>query len=524
MPDDLDLIGTVVDGRYRILRRLGAGGMGEVYLGEHLRHNRHEALKILKRRFARDAGHLARFRREARATNRLQHPNIVSFYDFGKLADGRLYLSMEFADGPDLKQCLEEEGRFDPERVVRVMRQLALAIDYAHSMGVIHRDLKPQNLVLVKEEARPELLKILDFGVAKITAAGYNERFAITREGEIFGTPAYISPEQIKGVSDDSRIDIYALGCIAYELLTGESPFQGRPMSVLQAHISDIPVSPSSRCLEARIPPELDEIVLKCLEKNPDDRYQSCAALAEALSEVHFEADAGLSSRGMSQGALLGFETEATVEGIPDAMTNEGDLGFTTDVYAIHGSVVLRDLLRKLVEAMCDLGCSDPMLLVRLAEVNDVEEEVSLIRQDLVELVRREELLIQQTRERVASLRFALGELRAGQLDDQVENSQDKDISETDAETVAKAVANLETKLFDCEVRTDEQLLNITEQQITQTAERAHKFEELNGLDHRLSELVEKHSGQFSRNERVSELLGHRQRVLARISLEDDVT
>ena len=166
------MIGTIVDGRYRILKRLGSGGMGEVYLGEHLEHGRHEAIKVLKSRFARDKGHLARFRREARATNRVQHENIVSFYDFGKLEDGRLYLTMEFADGPNLEECLQREGRIEKGRAVSILRQLSSAVDFAHSKGVIHRDLKPQNLVLVQPPGRPDTLKILDFGVAKITAPG----------------------------------------------------------------------------------------------------------------------------------------------------------------------------------------------------------------------------------------------------------------------------------------------------------------------------------------------------------------
>lgn len=522
MPDNNDLTGTVVDDRYRILRRLGSGGMGEVYLGEHLKHDRQEALKVLKRRFARDEGHLARFRREARATNRLQHPNIVSFYDFGKLADGRLYLSMEFADGPDLKQCLQEEGRFDAPRAVAVLMQLANAVEYAHSKGVIHRDLKPQNLVLVQEPGQPDVLKVLDFGVAKITAPGYNERFAITREGEVFGTPAYISPEQIRGVSDDARIDIYALGCIGYELLTGDPPFVGRPMAVLQAHISDIPPSPSSRCPEGQIPAGLDTIILKCLEKDADERFQGAGEVAELLLALRLDASARLMTRGLSTGAMTGFEAEATVEGVPDGIATGAEQSVITDVHAIHGSEVLRSLLRTLVESMCDLGCSDPMLMVALAEVNQVEQDLASMRRELVELTRSEELLTQQTREQTASLRFALGELRAGALYDQVENATVNEQREEDTESVKKAIASLEARLGNCEDQARMQHLSITERQIVRTAERAHKFEELHALDHKLNQLVDKHAEPLSKHKRISDLLGNRKRVLARIAQDTD--
>lgn len=505
MRDEDDLIGTVIDGRYRILRRLGAGGMGEVYLGEHLQLKRREALKVLKRRLARDEGHLARFRREARATNRVQHPNIVSFYDFGKLPDGRLYLSMEFADGPNLKECLEIEGRFEVPRAVAILRQLAVAIDYAHSKNVIHRDLKPQNLVLVQEPGHPDTLKVLDFGVAKITAPGYMEQMAITREGEIFGTPAYISPEQIRGVSDDPRIDVYALGCIGYELLTGEPPFVGRPMSVLEAHVSDVPESPSHRCMEAQIPQELDEIILDCLIKDRDLRIQTAGHVAELLTSLRLGPSA-IVPRGISQGALTGFESEATLEGIPEAAILDREGAATTDVHAIHGSVQLRKILRSLGESMCDLGCSDPKLLVLLAEVSQVEEELNAIREELRDLVRSDELVTLKARERTASLRFALGELRFGSGDE-------------DEESVTQGIAVLSKRLEDAEEQTRIQHATITERQITQTAERAHKFEELGALDHKLSLLIDAHAEDMSKHDVIAELLASRARVLKRVKL-----
>ncbi len=502
------VIGTILDGRYRILRLLGSGGMGEVYLGEHLELGRHEAIKILKSKLARDRDHLARFRREARATNRVQHENIVSFYDFGRLEDGRLYLTMEFADGPNLDVVLEREGRLEKGRAVSILRQLCLAVDFAHSKGVIHRDLKPQNLVLVQPPGRPDTLKVLDFGVAKITAEGYLESVAITKEGQLFGTPAYIAPEQIRGVTDDPRTDLYAIGCIAYALLTGETPFVGRPMAVIEAHVSDQPEPPSRRCVEAEIPGQLDRIVLGCLEKNPDLRVQSGAELAELFASLRLDGKATVAVQGLGHETLSGFAGDATIRGLPSHLAPSDDDGRSTDVFASRYDVQLRRVTKALAESICDQGCSDPMLLVLLAEVSQLEQELEALKDQLAYLVRSDQLVSQKGREREASLRFALGELK-------FERSSVGKNAEMDA-----AIEVLSHQLSDYAEHTRLQHDSIMDKQISRTADRAHKLEALKVAHEKLTNLVNRHAGSIVDNDQIVFLLEERQRICDLIEFE----
>ncbi|MBI5481290.1 MAG: serine/threonine protein kinase, partial [Deltaproteobacteria bacterium] len=192
------MIGTVLDGRYRILKKLGEGGMGEVYLAEHRALGRQEALKILQAELATEREFVSRFRREARATNRVQHPNIIGVYDFGQVPDGRFYLTMEYAEGERLDALLRRVGPLPVSRALGILVQLADAVGHAHGAGVVHRDLKPENMILVEHRGRPDVLKVLDFGIAKIVAPDAPEdddppessRTALTNAGTVVGTPA----------------------------------------------------------------------------------------------------------------------------------------------------------------------------------------------------------------------------------------------------------------------------------------------------------------------------------------------
>lgn len=502
------MIGTILDGRYRILRLIGSGGMGEVYLGEHLLMGRREAVKILKSRFASDEGHLARFRREARATNRLQHNNIVSFYDFGKMPDGGLYLTMEFADGPDLKTVLNENQKLSIPRTVAIMRQLSSAIDYAHSKGVIHRDLKPENLVLTQGEGGPDMLKVLDFGVAKITEPGYLESIAITREGQVFGTPSYIAPEQIRGQVDDHRSDIYAMGCIAYELLTGSPPFVGRAMQILEAHIGETPRPPSLGMEGSKLSEKLDRIVLGCLEKDPEARYQSGGEVAAAMAALEDEAPkVRVFGQGMDETSISGFEAAITIRG---ELLMESEDAQTTDVFMSRYDIQLRHVLHKLAECLCDLGCADPFLLVLLAEANQVEQELGGLSRDLADLARSDLALEQETRERTASLRFALGELNFGRESDN-----------EDTAPLAHAVNTLTARLHKLGETSRNKHSVIVEHQIDKTAERATQYEELRDIDLRLAERIDSHLLQMSeQGDYVRELQEERERLIMMLEIE----
>src|SRR5262245_44628047 len=236
--------------------------MGEVFLAEHIALGRKEAIKILKPSLAADPTFVSRFRREARAVNRLRHPNIIAVYDFGQLNDNRFYLSMEYADGQSVYQLLKQAGQFEVPRALHVLGQLAYAVHHAHSRGVVHRDLKPDNLILVGDD---ETLKVLDFGVAKIVATDHAESMALSNTNLVWGSPRYMSPERVRGVGDDPRSDIYAIGVMAFELLVGAPPFEGTSDEVIRAHLRKEPDAPSSWRSGAGIPAELDAVVLKCM-------------------------------------------------------------------------------------------------------------------------------------------------------------------------------------------------------------------------------------------------------------------
>jgi len=277
------VIGTILQDRWRILSELGRGGMGEVYLAEHIALGRKEALKILKPSLAADPQFVSRFRREARAVNRLRHPNIIAIYDFGQLDDGRFYLSMEYAEGESVYAQLKRSGQFDVPRALHVLGQVAYAVHHAHSRGVVHRDLKPDNLILVGED---ETVKVLDFGVAKIVASDHQESMALSSSNLIWGSPRYMSPERVRGVGNDPRSDLYAIGVMAFELVIGTPPFAGSPDDVIRAHLKQQPAAPSSVRPELGIPPDLDALVLRCMAKKPEERFQSAADLFAALTKV----------------------------------------------------------------------------------------------------------------------------------------------------------------------------------------------------------------------------------------------
>ncbi len=272
---------------YRIIRKLGEGGMGEVYLAHHTVLDRPEALKILLPSLAVESEFVSRFRREAQALNRLQHPNIVSVYDSGQLPDGRLYLATEYVEGTRLDRVVRAaQGSLPVERVLNILVQLADAIDHAHRCGVIHRDLKLSNLILVSAPGNAEVLKVLDFGIAKITAHDYEESHVVSREGVVFGTPAYLAPECWQGDTSNPALDIYASGCLAYKMLVGRPPFRGSQLALMHAHLTEQAQPPGERSPESSIPPELDAVIMRCLEKQPAHRFATAADLRVALEQV----------------------------------------------------------------------------------------------------------------------------------------------------------------------------------------------------------------------------------------------
>jgi eukaryotic-like serine/threonine-protein kinase len=264
--------GSAVDGRYRVLRRIGSGGMADVWLAEDTHLQRQVALKVLHRRFAQDREFVERFRREAESAAGLQHPNIVSVYDRGEF-DGTYYIAMRYVEGPTLKELI---GRgLAPAEAVGLVRQMLEGARFAHRHGIVHRDFKPQN-VIVDGEGQAV---VTDFGIAR---AGVSE---ITQTGSVMGTPHYLSPEQAQGLEVTSVSDLYSIGVILYEALTGRVPFEGESaVAVAMKQVSQTPQRPSS--INPQVSPALDAAVMRALEKDPGERFQSADAFIAALDEA----------------------------------------------------------------------------------------------------------------------------------------------------------------------------------------------------------------------------------------------
>jgi hypothetical protein len=379
------VIGTVLHERWRILSELGHGGMGEVYLAEHIALGRKEAIKILRPSLATDPTFVSRFRREARAVNRLRHPNIISIYDFGQLNDNRFFLSMEYADGESVFAQLKRDTRFDVPRALHVLSQLAYAVHHAHSRGVVHRDLKPDNLILVGDDA---LLKVLDFGVAKIVAADHSDSMALSSTNLVWGSPRYLSPERARGVGDDPRSDLYSIGVIAFELVTGTAPFVGNADEVIRGHLKQTAPAPSK--LAPEIPPELDALIVKCMAKKPDERFQTAADLFAALTRVPGYPSPKAETR----------RRFVPVPRRPDALDAD-----------VRGFDNVRGALRQVAEALLDLGVDDVRLVGGVAQLRDREQVLSGVEATQDALEHEAAALRETLGDRETSLRFAISEL-----------------------------------------------------------------------------------------------------------------
>lgn len=276
LPDAL--LARTIAGRYVVTERIGAGGMGTVYRARHEIVGRDVAIKFLAPELALDATSRSRFLREAKAANRINHEHIIDITDYGETQDGLVYLVMEFLDGRPLGDAIDE-GRFPAFRAVDVARQIAYALARAHELDVIHRDIKPDNVYLLERPGGGDFVKLLDFGLAKMKG-----EIRLTASGAVFGTPEYMAPEQARGKPLTGKADLYALGCVLYEMLTGSPPFDGPTPDLILSHISAVPPVPSE--LVPNIPPDLDAIVLRLLAKEPDDRYADAHHLGEELRAV----------------------------------------------------------------------------------------------------------------------------------------------------------------------------------------------------------------------------------------------
>jgi len=270
-----------ISDRYELGETLGFGGMSEVHQARDLRLHRDVAIKVLRADLARDPSFYLRFRREAQNAAALNHPTIVAVYDSGEAEteSGPLpYIVMEYVDGETLRDVLRREGKVAPRQAMLWVADVAAALEFSHQNGIVHRDVKPANVMIDHAGA----VKVMDFGIARAMADGAN---TMTQTAAVIGTAQYLSPEQARGASVDARSDVYSLGCVLFELLTGQPPFTGdSPVAVAYQHVREDPPTPSS--IDPEIPRELDSVVLKAMAKNPDNRYQSAADLRSELVKV----------------------------------------------------------------------------------------------------------------------------------------------------------------------------------------------------------------------------------------------
>ena len=279
-----NIVGKTIDGRYNIVKEIGTGGMGRVYLAEHIHIRRNVALKLLHPVLTQFAEVGERFAREAVAIGRINHPNCVGVSDFGALDDGSLYLVMDYLEGKSLGDLMEDEPVIDSVRALHIGRHILRGLAHAHDVGIVHRDIKPDNVVLIEQDGDPEFAKILDFGIAKIVGDAETDTGLrpLTQTGMAFGTPTYMSPEQAAGNPVDGRSDIYSLSVVLYEMIAGIPPFVAEDkLEVLGMHRSS--TVPPIAAVEVDVPDVVEKVIRRGLEKRPEDRYATATEYVAAL-------------------------------------------------------------------------------------------------------------------------------------------------------------------------------------------------------------------------------------------------
>ncbi len=279
-----DLLGSILAERYHILKKLGEGGMGAVYLAEHVKMGRKAALKVMNPGMNTDADAIARFNREAANASRLNHPNVCAIYDFGETADGLIYLAMEFIEGESLTSLIEKNGSLAAPRAANIIHQAADALAVAHDYGIVHRDLKPDNIMIAKDRDGADVVKVVDFGIAKASSSDAQK---VTKTGLVVGTPEYMSPEQLAGDKLDGRSDIYSLGLVAFNCLTGLLPFPSNTaQEAMIMRLTDHPKTLTEMRPDIAWPAELQTVMDRVLARDAEERYQKSDEFGRDISKA----------------------------------------------------------------------------------------------------------------------------------------------------------------------------------------------------------------------------------------------
>ncbi len=281
-----DLVGQVVADRYHVVKKLGEGGMGQVYLAEHVKMGRRSAIKVMNPSMVHDPDAVARFNREAANASRINHPNVCAIYDFGETPDGLIYLAMEFIEGEPLTEVLEREGALPLPRATAIFLQTADALQAAHDLGIVHRDLKPDNIMLTRRKGGGDTVKVVDFGIAK-AVGGDDAGQKVTKTGLVVGTPEFMSPEQLSGDNLDGRSDLYSLALVFYRMLTGGLPFQATSVQeTMIKRLTDEPVKLAEARPDLSFPAGLQPVLDTALARTPMERYQTVTKFAADVAAV----------------------------------------------------------------------------------------------------------------------------------------------------------------------------------------------------------------------------------------------
>src|SRR6266487_594575 len=283
-----NLVGQVLADRYHIMKKLGEGGMGQVYLAEHVKMGRRSAIKVMNPSMVHDPDAVARFNREAANASRITHPNVCAVYDFGETPDGMIYLAMEFIEGEPLTDILERDGALEPGRAVQIFQQVADALQAAHDLGIVHRDLKPDNIMISRGKGvrGGDVVKVVDFGIAK-AVGGDDAGQKVTKTGLVVGTPEFMSPEQLSGDNLDGRSDLYSLALVFYRMLTGGLPFQATSVQeTMIKRLTDEPVKLAEARPDLSFPAGLQPVLDTALARTPMERYQTVTKFAADVAAV----------------------------------------------------------------------------------------------------------------------------------------------------------------------------------------------------------------------------------------------
>ncbi len=314
-----EFVGQILENRYKVEKLIGEGGMGRVYLAEHVDIGKKVAVKVLHPVYGRMPDLVERFRREARAASKIGHPNIVDVTDSGTTDDGSVYFVMEYLQGVELAGIIDRQGAIDVRRALDISTQVCRALSAAHAVGIIHRDLKPENIFLTAREGTSDFVKVLDFGIAKSTEAEEARTKKLTSPGMAMGTPEYMAPEQAAGKIADERCDVYALGAILYEMLTGSAPYEGANfLEILTKKATSEPIPP--RELRSDIPVAVEELLVRAMARDPDDRPPSMEALEYELTKC-------FAGRAAAVSKILGITVEEGFAGNTRAATIDGEEG-----------------------------------------------------------------------------------------------------------------------------------------------------------------------------------------------------